>query len=210
MSYQNFISFPKAYMYISVGFIILVCHFGRLNAQSQLVSDTVTKPISWNVSIGSSVSTGFNGGALFSTFIAPQMNYKLTNKWSFRGGIIVRNYTLGGASLLSNEKVGSALPQNITQSMFFMRGSYQPTNRLLINATVYKSFDSGGLFGTQSQINAFNQNFKGIMVDVNYKITEHSYITIGLDYSDGANNPFMSRTYGNSSFMGNGFNGVFR
>lgn len=210
MTNKKFCILKKTIANILIGFLFLFFQTNSVVSQTKLPIDTIAKPLSWNVSIGSSVMGGFNGSPLFSTFIAPQLNYKLTDKWSVGGGLIVRNYSLGGARTLSNEQTTTSLPQNITQSLFFVHGSYQATNRLMINATVYKSFDSGGFLGYQNQVNAFNQNFKGIMVDVNYKITEHSYISIGLDYSDGANNPFLNRSYNNSSFMGNGFNGVFR
>jgi hypothetical protein len=189
--------------------IAISCFSTTLVAQSLQSNDSVSRKTSWNVSLGSSVMGNQRSGVLFSTFIAPRVNYNINNKWSIGGGVIVSNYSLSNSRLLSNEKTGSTFPQNFTQSLLFVQGTYRASDRLTVNAMVYKSMDPGRTFGNQSQVNAFNSNLKGVMLDVNYKITENTSFNIGFNYSDGGSNPFMPQgSYGYNGFR-NGNGGMF-
>lgn len=182
--------------------IVFSCFSTALVAQSFHSNDSVSRKTSWNVSLGSSVMGNQKSGVLFSTFVAPRVNYNFNNKWSIGGGVIVSNYSLSNSRLFSNEKNTSSFPQNFTQSLLFIQGTYRATDRLTVNATVYKSMDANRTFGNQSQLNAFNSNIKGVMFDVNYKITENTSFNIGFNYNDGGSNPFMYQ----GSFGSNGFN----
>lgn len=189
--------------------IVISCFSTALVAQSLHPNDSVSRKTSWNVSLGSSVMGNQKSGVLFSTFVAPRVNYNFNNKWSIGGGVIVSNYSLNSPRLFSNEKTVSTFPQNFTQSLLFIQGSYRASDRLTVNAMVYKSMDPGRTFGNQSQVNAFNSNLKGMMFDVNYKITENTSFNIGFNYSDGGSNPFVPQgSFGSNGFR-NGNGGMF-
>lgn len=193
----------------SVGLSFLIIVFSLFSApiaiaQNIAKQDTnVAKKINWNVNIGSSIMGSKNSGTFVNTFIAPNMNYDLGKKWSIGTGVIISNTTLNNYPLLSSEIKKTNLTQNFSQMTYYVNGSYQATDRLTINAMVYKSLDINKAPTSQLQNGAFDRNFKGIMMDVNYKVTEHTSINIGFNYSDGANNPFSTQ-FPTSGFGMNG------
>jgi len=175
--------------------LLLMSMVGIVNAQSLQPADSLNfKKSSWNLNLGSSVGTNMGGTAWFNTYIAPQYNYTLNSKWSFGGGAVISNTQMKSPLYFSNEQSGQKATRGFSQSTLFAYGTYRASERLTVNALVYKSFDMSDKTKAQSQINAFNTNVKGVMVNMNYKITEHSSVNIGLNYSDGGNSPFMQNT----------------
>jgi uncharacterized lipoprotein YehR (DUF1307 family) len=95
---------------------------------------------------------------------------------------------------ISNEQTAQKATLGYSQSTLYAYGTYRPSERITVSTLVYKSFDMNNKTKVQSQINAFNTNVKGVMMNLNYKITEHSSVNIGLNYSDGGYSPFSQNT----------------
>ena len=175
--------------------LFLMSASGFVSAQSIQPADSLgSKRSSWNIYLGSSVGANSGGATWFNTYIAPQYYYTLNSKWSVGGGAVISNTQITSPLYYSGEQSSQKMALNFSQSTLFAFGTYRPSDRLTLNALVYKSFDVHDNAKTKDQINAFNANMKGVMLNMNYKITEHTFINIGLNYSDGGYNPFMQNT----------------
>lgn len=175
--------------------LLMVSLVGGVAAQSLHPADSLgLKKSSWNLNLGSSVGVNSRGASWINTYVAPQFNYTLNPKWSFGGGAVLSNTQIKSPLYYSNEQTTRNPSLGFSQSTVYAFGTYRPSERITVNALVYKSFDISDNSKVQSQINAFNTNVKGVMVNMNYKITEHSSVNIGLNYSDGGCNPFMQNT----------------
>jgi hypothetical protein len=195
---------------IFVLMIMVVVSGTIVNGQFMRKVDTTSaSKLSYNVSLGSNIGSFGGGLSYFSNYIAPQIQYNQNAKLSFGGGVVVRNTTLNSPTYISNEQKVGALSRNVTQSTLFINGSYRPTERITINAMAYKSMDLNKDAKIQNQLNAFNTNMQGVLFNVDYKITEHTSVNFGFNYSEGGFNPYNQQMRMNNSFLGNGFNSGF-
>jgi hypothetical protein len=177
-------------------------------AQLKPKVDTTASKYSFNLSIGSSISSINGSGPFLSTYIAPQIQYNYNSKFSFGGGVIITNSPFNTPILYSNEKTTSLAVQRTTQSLLFVNGTYHPTDRLSFTAMAYKSLNVNNESTTKNQLNAFNNNMQGFLINMNYKITEHSSINVGFNYSEGGYNPFYQHS-GINAMGSSGFNPMY-
>lgn len=141
------------------------------------------------------------GRGLFSAYAAPELNYKVSNRFSVSGGFMMTSTTI--PSLMINE---SASPNMMENKMFsyymFAKGEYMLTDKLRVNATTAFDVSPGQ---TQNRF-AFGS------VGFDYKAGEDSYISAQFVFDNRPYNPMFHqspfgaydnnriRPYGNTLF----------
>jgi len=161
-----------------------------------------------NVSIGTSFSA-FSGGSAFNTWAMPQITMPVSRRWNVAFGMGYSNTNYNGL----NQWTGG---QNNAQfGMLYVKGQYLLNEKVTLTGTAYKqwllnpvSLNEHDGFGRTDFSN------EGLMLDMNYKVTDHFQINVGVEYRrhDGAMMPGMypGAYQGYSNGFGSGFqNGYY-
>lgn len=203
-------------------YIILLClaflavsgygqHFGSnvIGSENNIQTEkivTTKKPFNpqVSVSLGSSFTSFGPGLNTYGTFIMPEISFPVTQKFSLKAGI--------GYSTLFFTNSGfenSAASQTFNQfGSVYVSGIYQVNEKLTIAGTAYKTFP---LTQQTPQANPRAVDFsnEGVILDMNYKVTNNFSINAGFSYqkqnpynyyyNPGGYNSFGS-PFGNSAF----------
>jgi hypothetical protein len=162
--------------------------FGGLRMPTSFNSD---KKMDVGVQLGTSVSTDFNKGYSFSTAVAPEIRYRINNRFTLRGGVSLSNTEYGNTLVYSPYGI-NRYSGNITQGMLYISGDYMISPKVILSGTAYKEFsiDHGG------PDNAFRPGYdgKGVMMNLRLMPTENMFIDVGAEYYQG-NNPWRGGAY---------------
>ncbi|MCE3279749.1 MAG: hypothetical protein K0S44_1940 [Bacteroidetes bacterium] len=125
--------------------------------------------VSGSVMLGTSVSFLNSKNSGVTTFIAPKLNYKLTEK---------------------NRNEGCFAPGsgNLSGNLLFVGGDYKMNKKLLVSGSV--------MMETKNNRN-FDNNFKAVSLGMEYKVSKHSSIGIKAIISEG-NSDYMTDPRGSS------------
>lgn len=139
---------------------------------------TLKKGLDFHMEVGTSFGTNFNGGSLFTTYIAPQFSYQVSERFHLNGGISLAHNTSNNFMLPAYHDlygIGyTPVSGNFLNASLFIQGEYQVNERLLINGTAYKQTEL--LKTPKVNPQAFNFEGEGIAVGFEYKIGENSSI----------------------------------
>jgi hypothetical protein len=124
------------------------------------------------------------GNGLFSAYAAPEVNYKLTNRFSVSGGFMMT--TTSVPSIMFNESGQSSFMENKMLSYYmFARGEYMITDKLRVKATT--AFDVSP--GQNSNRLAFGS------IGFDYKVGKDSFISAEFIINNTSNyNPMYHQT----------------
>jgi hypothetical protein len=159
--------------------------------------------ISASVSAGTSVSFSRNTSASsFSTFIAPTLKYKLTERFSVIGGLIHYNLNPNNGYRVYGNESSMSHHANASGNLIFAGGEYQLNKKLLISGAVM----------TDVQNKAISRNnYKALSLGMDYKLTEHSSIGFRATVSQGSTDYMFDPgrgTYNYNPVLGNSFGNV--
>ncbi|PLX09769.1 MAG: hypothetical protein C0596_00335 [Marinilabiliales bacterium] len=182
-------------------------YFGNENIFEDSINETLSKsPLKDNNRLNVRFSSGmmysnYYGNGLFTAYAAPELNYKLTNRFSVSGGFMMTSTTV--PSIMMNE---SAYPDMMENKMFsyymFAKGEYIVNDKLRVNATTAFDVSPGQTYNRL----AFGS------VGFDYKIGEDSFISAEFIIDNRPYNPMFHQTpfgaydnsrirpYGNSLF----------
>ncbi|MDF2438107.1 MAG: hypothetical protein K0Q95_2483 [Bacteroidota bacterium] len=156
--------------------------------------------ISASVSAGTSVSFSRNTtGSSFSTFIAPTLKYKLTERFSVTGGLF--HYNLAPNSIYSNrtESIMNNTRVNSSGNLVFAGAEYKLNKKLLLS----------GAMMVDAQNKTLNRNnYKALSLGMDYKLSEHSSIGFRATVSEGSTDYMFDPargTYNYNPVLGNSF-----
>jgi hypothetical protein len=133
------------------------------------------------------VGVGYVGGSnyfsgSYSSF-SPSWTYQMTPKLNleFGGTLFYGNRnSLNTTSIFSKD----VIHQNSNQYILFTKGQYKLTNKLTLNGSAFKTFNSQ----SNSKMNPNYLDFKSVNVGLNYKITDNVNLGAGIRFSNGLNN----------------------
>ncbi len=151
------------------------------------------------VQMSSSFSSGFAGAGMFSQSIAPQVQFKPGKNFSVIAGSILSSSSFSGGN---NFLAAPSASSRFFSTTVYALGAYQLNPRLTL---------SGGAWGERNNLNdmltgpqmnpqAFNMNAGGIMMGLDYKITENLRFGAEINVSRGTDpfNPYMNNNPFNS------------
>jgi hypothetical protein len=136
-----------------------------------------TDRVSASIMAGTSVSFSSDKTSSVSTFIAPKINYQLTDRFRLNVGLM--HCTSYPNTLLRNksENSGSANKRNYSSDLVFIGGEYQLNNKVSV---------SGAVMTDASTLNHKQNNYKAAEIGLDYKVTKHSSIGIRAGISQGS------------------------
>ena len=155
--------------------------------------------VSASIMAGTSVS--FLSGSkttAFTTFVAPKVNYQLTEKFRLNIGFMHYTATPNTAFFLnSNEAIVNRSNQNMSGNLIMVGGDYKLNKKVMLSGAVM--MDANGIGNKQN-------NYKAASLGLDYKVSEHSTISVRTTVSQGSSDYFYSPQRG--AFQYNPFNGT--
>lgn len=163
-----------------------------------------TDRVSATITAGAGVSFLNSSTPAYGTFVAPKINYQLSPKFQLQLGFM--HYELSGAAfypLNSSEALINRSNKAVSGNLMMVGGNYQLNKKVGINGSVM--LDVTG--------NNSNNAFKAASLGLDYKVSEHSTISVQTILSGGNgnyyNNPFMNPAGSSGNMFGTGFNSGF-
>jgi len=142
-------------------------------------SSVVGKP-KLSVSLTSSFTSFAPGYTYFGTTIMPQVTLPVSDKFSLSTGI-------GYSTLFMNANNGSVF--NSSPSNYghvFVSGTYEVNEKISLRGTGYKTFNLSQSTQFNNEANSVGYDFssQGIIVDVEYRVTDNFRINVGFEYRE--------------------------
>jgi hypothetical protein len=130
------------------------------------------------VSLGLGTSfTAFSGASALSTWVMPQITMPVAKKWNVSIGMGYSSIFYQGF----NNSAGQ--PNNSQYAHLFVSGQYLLSERVTLTGTAYKTMMlnpvTTGDVPRDGRLDFSNQ---GVMLDMNYKVTDHFEINVGVEY----------------------------
>ena len=138
------------------------------------------------VTAGTQFTTTSGYGSGLSTYVSPNLTYRLSNRFSISGGISIVNTSLYGVKPWYSSVEGNSIPGfsgNFTQTTLWVSGQYLLGDHITITGTLYKTLDVPGT--TYSNYPFYKSNPQGAHLNVGYKVNDHFHIEAGFGYSQG-------------------------
>jgi hypothetical protein len=150
-----------------------------------------TKKTDVGVQLGTSFSTDFNRGFAFTTFVAPELRYRVNDRLTIRGGVSLANSEYGN-SLMYSPYGYSRYSGNITQGTIYVSGDYVLSPKLILSGTAYKEFS----INHRGAETGYNPGYdgKGLKMNLRFMPSENVTIDAGVEIYEG-NNPYRSGFY---------------
>jgi hypothetical protein len=153
------------------------------------------QPLGFNFTMGTSIGS-YGPGNFSSTYIAPEINYRLNTKWKVSGGIILfNNYSSpasGGFKETSRPYPGT--PSNL---YIFGNSTYQVSEKLSLHGSVFKNISSTPNTPLVNPMMNFSSNFASM--GFNFQLNENISFGAQFSFSEGYNpyyNSFYSPGFG--------------
>jgi len=160
---------------------------------------------SFGLQMGSSFTSGMGGNSLFSQSIAPHMQLDVTKDFQLIVGSVFTTGNLGNNNPMQLNS-GVEMPQRLNSTMVYAIGAYQLNPRLTITGAAWTERNNMNAFQNQMNPQAFNNNARGMMMGVDYKITDNLRFGAEVNISNGQN-PFSPYgNYGYNPFYSSPFN----
>jgi hypothetical protein len=148
----------------------------------------------FGLQFGSSFTTGFGGGNLFTQTIAPNLRWDLSQRWSLTVGTIFSSTQMSGFGAFypmgSAFGAGQSLasPGRLFSATTYSMGVYQVNPRLIISGGAWMEHNNmPGLFQQQMNPQAFNMQGRGMMVGFDYQVSEGFSVGAQVRMSGGYN-----------------------
>ena len=148
----------------------------------------------FGLQLGSSFTTGFGAGNLFTQTIAPHLRWDLGQRWSLSVGTLFSSTQMSGFGAFhpmgTSFGTGQSLatPGRLFSATTYSMGAYQVNPRLIISGGAWMEHNNmPDLFQPQMNSQAFNMQGRGMMVGFDYQVTESFSVGAQVRMSSGYN-----------------------
>ncbi len=158
------------------------------NFNPEEVKDAILKKrFRVNVEVGATFGGSPYYGNYFGTYLAPNLSYDFTPRFTLRGGISLANYySIGNTPEYAGMGFGRPM------SSIYVEGEYRLTDNLSVYGAVHQQIDLLN-FPDQSRDNTnFNFNGTSARMGFKYKVSENVFIQGEVGIS---NRPYMYNPY---------------
>lgn len=164
------------------------------------------QPVRFNLQTGASFSSGYGGGSMFNTFVAPSFSQPVGKKLTLSAGAVIGNTTFNNTPMINGEGQFSPVSGNLTTFTIFTSGAYQVNDRLTVTGSAYKTINPA--FNPRMNPESLRMEAQGMSVGVGYRVGENMHIGAEFRMNQGNGN-FYQPYYGipGSGMMRNGFYG---
>jgi len=161
--------------------------------------------LKFNLQSGASFSTGFGGGGLFNTFLAPSFSQNLGKKFTLSAGMVMSNTTYNNLNLLNQDGTFRPYSGNMTNFTLYAAGSYQVNERLTLSGSAYKTINPA--FNARLNPDQLRMDAQGMSFGVGYKVGENMHIGAEIRIQQGNSNFYSPYGIPGGSPFNNGFYG---
>lgn len=153
--------------------------------------------VSASIEAGTGVSFLDSKMAGVATYVAPKINYQLTDRFRLNIGFMHYTCTPNTAFIMNrNEAIFNPSRQNTSGNLIMVGGDYALNKKLTLSGAVMTDVNS-------LNSNTPNNNFKAASLGLDYKVSEHSSIGFRATISEG------QRSYYNNTSPVNAANPLF-
>ncbi len=174
---------------------------GLLSGEYSLLSQQPN----FGLQMGTSFSSGFGGGSLFSQSISPYMQLQPGQNFSLMVGTTFTTGQFSGVQPLQSS-LGAEMPQRMNSAVVYAMGAYQVNQKLTITGGAWTERNNMNLV-QEPQMNsqAFNNNARGMMLGMDYQINDKMSFGAEVNISTGHNpfNPYSSNPFRSNPFHRN-------
>ncbi|MFN3554997.1 MAG: hypothetical protein ACK4VN_03430 [Bacteroidales bacterium] len=171
-----------------------------LNSENEIFSSRPTL----GMQLGSSFSTGFGGYSVFSQSLSPHMNWQANRNFSLTVGSHFTTANMGGNFPAMGASAG-LMPDRLFSTTLYAFGSYQLNPRLTLTGGAWTEQNNfNAMFQPQMNPQAFDMNARGMMMGMDYRITDNLRFGAEINISRGYN-PFLPYGYGSQPFHSSPF-----
>ncbi|TVQ12851.1 MAG: hypothetical protein EA361_10445 [Bacteroidetes bacterium] len=157
----------------------------------------------FGMQFGTSFTSGFGGGSLFSQSFAPHMKFRPGQNFSLVVGSVFSTGSFGGSSPFGFQGEAGT-PDRMYSTTVYALGAYQVNSRLVITGGAWAERNNMDMmFAPAMNPQAFDINPRGMMMGMEYKITENLRFGAEINVSQGYTpfNPYMQqRSFQSSPF----------
>ncbi len=149
----------------------------------------------FGMQVGTSFSTGFGGGSLFTQSFAPHMQFRPGQNFSMVVGSVFSTGTFGGATPFALQG-DAGMPDRMYSTTVYALGAYQVSPRLVITGGAWAERNNMDMmFAPAMNPQAFDLNPRGMMMGMEYRVTDNLRVGAEINVSQGYNpfNPYMQQ-----------------
>ncbi len=143
-------------------------------------------PVNFNLQTGASFSTGYGGGSLFSTYLAPSFSQNLGKKFTLSAGAVINNTTFNNTAVWNQDGRLTPYSGNLTTFTLYASGSYQLNDRLTLSGSAYKTINPA--FNARLNSESLQMEAQGMSFGIGYKVSENVHIGAEIRMQQGGNN----------------------
>ena len=152
------------------------------------------KPAKFNLQTGASFSSGFGGGSLFSTYLAPSFSQDLGKKFTLSAGAVINNTTFNNTATFNQDGQLSPVSGNLTTFTLYASGSYKVNDKLTLSGSAFKTINPA--FNARLNPDNIRMEAQGMSFGIGYQVGENVHIGAEIRMQQGGGNLYSP--YGNS------------
>ncbi len=148
----------------------------------------------FGMEMGSSFATGFRGTSMFTQTLSPHLQFQPGQNFSLTVGTLFSTSTFGGSSPVMYGGSGEVMPDRMNAATVYAFGAYQLNPRLTLTGGAWTERNNMNQMYGQMNPQAFDMNARGMMMGMEYRITENLSFGAEVGVSRGYNpfNPYSS------------------
>jgi hypothetical protein len=168
-----------------------------LGGSGGISTPDITNPVKFNLQTGASFSTGYGGGSLFSTYMAPSFSQNLGKKFTLSAGAVINNTTFNNTAIWNQDGQLNPYSGNLTTFTLYASGSYQVNEKLTLSGSAYKTINPA--FNARLNPENLQMEAQGMSFGVGYKVGENMHIGAEIRMQQGGSNLYSpyGRQFGN-------------
>lgn len=147
---------------------------------------TTNPPVNFDLQTGASFSTGYGGGSLFSTYLAPSFSQNLGKKFTLSAGAVINNTTFNNTAMWNQDGRLTPYSGNLTTFTLYTSGSYQVNDRLTLSGSAYKTINPA--FNARLNSESLRMEAQGMSFGFGYKVSENVHIGAEIRMQQGGRN----------------------
>lgn len=148
----------------------------------------------FGMQMGTSFATGFGGTGFFSQSFAPYLQFRPGQNFAITVGSTLSTGSFAGGNPFLGAQ-GNTMSNRMYSTTLYALGAYQVNSRLVVTGAAWTERNNLNQTMFQPQMNpqAFNLNAHGMMIGMDYRITENLSVGAEVRMSQGGSfhNPFM-------------------
>lgn len=141
------------------------------------VKDTLTRPVSYSMQMGTSFSNFAGTGNMFSNYVSPMVNYDVSSRFRARiGGLFVNTNFYGKNNFGSEQSTSSNV--SVNRIFLFVQGQYLLSKNMTISGTIFKEVTPTPKMNDR----AFDMSSETYSVGMEYRLGNNSTIGVEMNF----------------------------